>query len=224
MGVLQGFATKRPSDWKPQQDDESSSTADDTIIRRNTPLATPPSASLAAAPSQPHQVVVEEEVENRGIAAAKHLVCGGVAGSVAKTVTAPFSRLTILFQVHSMVTTKEHRPRFAMTMGEGVQKIVERGGFRSLWKGNATSVLHRFPFSAINFSSTRMRSIRSMDYRGSMRMRMAIPPRPRMRRANFIASLPVPRQEVWRASLAIRWIWSVPDSRRSWRAGNTTGA
>ena len=148
MGVLQGFATKRPNrDWKPQEHDEatSSSSSDDEIIRRNTPLATPPAASIAA------QGQLEEEVENRGVAAAKHLVCGGVAGSVAKTVTAPFSRLTILFQVHSMVTTKEHRPRFAMTMGEGVEKIVERGGFRSLWKGNATSVLHRFPFSAINF-------------------------------------------------------------------------
>jgi len=28
---------------------------------------------------------------------------------------------------------------------------VERGGILSLWKGNGTSVLHRFPYSAINF-------------------------------------------------------------------------
>jgi len=150
MGVLRGFATKRPNDRKPEDDEEatsSSSSSDDAIIRRNTPLATQPSVSIAAQT----QEQVKEEEEHRGFAAAKHLVCGGVAGSVAKTVTAPFSRLTILYQVHSMVTTKEHRPRFAMTMGEGVGKIVERGGFRSLWKGNATSVLHRFPFSAINF-------------------------------------------------------------------------
>lgn len=70
---------------------------------------------------------------------------------MAKTVTAPFSRLTILFQVHSLVTTKEHRPRFATSLAGGVRKIVERGGFFSLWRGNMTSVLHRFPYSAINF-------------------------------------------------------------------------
>ena len=81
----------------------------------------------------------------------KQLFCGGIAGSVAKTVTAPFSRLTILFQVHSLVTTKEHRPKFAMSLSGGVEKIVERGGILSLWKGNMTSVLHRFPYSAINF-------------------------------------------------------------------------
>eukprot|EP00978_Attheya_sp_CCMP212_P048577 scaffold545041_cov51-Attheya_sp.AAC.1 len=50
-----------------------------------------------------------------------------------------------------MVTTKGHRPKFAMTLPDGMRKIVERGGILSLWKGNGTSVLHRFPFSAINF-------------------------------------------------------------------------
>lgn len=89
--------------------------------------------------------------ESRSMEAAKQLFCGGIAGSVAKTVTAPLSRLTILFQVHSMVTTREHRPKFAMNIREGFGKIVERGGFISLWRGNLTSVLHRFPYSGINF-------------------------------------------------------------------------
>ena len=88
---------------------------------------------------------------NRTTEAAKQLFCGGAAGSVAKTLTAPFSRLTILYQVHSLVTTKEHRPKFAMSLREGVQKIIERGGVLSLWRGNMTSVIHRFPYSAINF-------------------------------------------------------------------------
>jgi solute carrier family 25 (mitochondrial phosphate transporter), member 23/24/25/41 len=38
-----------------------------------------------------------------------------------------------------------------MSIGGGFQKIIERGGIISLWKGNLTSVLHRFPYSAINF-------------------------------------------------------------------------
>lgn len=89
--------------------------------------------------------------KKRTVEAAKQLFCGGIAGSVAKTVTAPLSRLTILFQVHSMVTTKTDRPKFSMSLGGGISKIIERGGIKSLWRGNATSVLHRFPYSAINF-------------------------------------------------------------------------
>ena len=89
--------------------------------------------------------------ESRAMEAAKQLFCGGLAGSVAKTVTAPFSRLTILYQVHSMVTTKEHRPNFAMSLRGGIEKIVERGGIVSMWRGNLTSVIHRFPYSGINF-------------------------------------------------------------------------
>ncbi len=93
----------------------------------------------------------DENNEKPSTKALKHLFCGGVAGSVAKTVTAPLSRLTILYQVHSLVTTKENRPKYAMRYNDGLRKIIERGGILSLWKGNGTSVLHRFPFSAINF-------------------------------------------------------------------------
>lgn len=83
--------------------------------------------------------------------AIKQLLCGGIAGATAKTVTAPLSRLTILYQVHSMVTTKKHHPKFALSLDGGFRKIVERGGLWSMWRGNGTSVLHRFPYSAINF-------------------------------------------------------------------------
>lgn len=89
--------------------------------------------------------------QKRTVEAVKQLFCGGVAGSVAKTVTAPLSRLTILFQVHSMVTTRSDRPKFSMSLGGGISKIIERGGVKSLWRGNMTSVIHRFPYSAINF-------------------------------------------------------------------------
>lgn len=89
--------------------------------------------------------------ESRTNEALKQLFCGGIAGSVAKTVTAPFSRLVILSQVHSLVTTKSNRPKYAMSLSDGFNKIIERGGIQSLWKGNMTSVIHRFPYSALNF-------------------------------------------------------------------------
>ena len=94
---------------------------------------------------------LERHEDSRWMENAKQLFCGGLAGATAKTVTAPFSRLTILSQVHSMVTTKENRPNFATSFRSGFQKIVDRGGVASLWRGNGTSVLHRFPYSAINF-------------------------------------------------------------------------
>jgi solute carrier family 25 (mitochondrial phosphate transporter), member 23/24/25/41 len=108
-------------------------------------------SSTTKSTSPPTTIDDSKLIENRTVEAAKQLFCGGLAGSVAKTVTAPFSRLTILFQVHSMVTTKQNRPKFSMTLTGGFHKIVERGGLKSLWRGNMTSVLHRFPYSAINF-------------------------------------------------------------------------
>ena len=110
--------------------------------------------SSSPSPSSPPSsgsVIGNPLLEQRTVEAAKQLFCGGIAGSVAKTFTAPFSRLTILYQVHSLVTTKTHRPKYAMKMTEGFSKIVERGGLKSLWRGNMTSVIHRFPYSAINF-------------------------------------------------------------------------
>uniref|UniRef100_A0A6U4JKN7 ADP,ATP carrier protein n=1 Tax=Phaeomonas parva TaxID=124430 RepID=A0A6U4JKN7_9STRA len=82
---------------------------------------------------------------------AKVLLSGGIAGSVAKTMTAPLSRVTIMFQVHGLVTTKPQRTAYAESFAGGLRKMVGREGFLSMWKGNATSVLHRFPYSAINF-------------------------------------------------------------------------
>jgi len=84
--------------------------------------------------------------------ALKQLFSGGVAGALAKTVTAPLSRLVILFQVHSLVSTKgSAAPKFANSTLDGAKKVVEREGVFAFWKGNGTSVLHRFPYSAINF-------------------------------------------------------------------------
>eukprot|EP00977_Amphora_coffeiformis_P014761 scaffold4223_cov189-Amphora_coffeaeformis.AAC.21 len=106
---------------------------------------------ISMAPLLPSPADISAAIESRTSEAARQLLCGGMAGSVAKTVTAPFSRLTILYQVHSMVTTKVDRPAYAMSLRSAFEKVVDRGGILSLWRGNLTSVLHRFPYSAINF-------------------------------------------------------------------------
>ncbi|KAF0700446.1 Aste57867_9030 [Aphanomyces stellatus] len=78
------------------------------------------------------------------------LFAGGVAGSIGKTFTAPLSRLTILYQVHSMVTPT-HKDKFSGSLTEAFTKVVRREGIFALWKGNGASVVHRFPYSAVNF-------------------------------------------------------------------------
>ena len=89
---------------------------------------------------------------NKSTQALKQLFCGGVAGALAKTLTAPLSRLVILFQVHSLVSSKKSSaPQFATGAISGAQKILTREGAWAFWKGNGTSVLHRFPYSGINF-------------------------------------------------------------------------
>ncbi|GAB9472364.1 hypothetical protein Gpo141_00009545 [Globisporangium polare] len=78
------------------------------------------------------------------------LFAGGVAGSIGKTVTAPLSRLTILFQVHSMVSTR-HTDKFSSSVFGAFTKVLKNEGALAFWKGNGASVLHRFPYSAVNF-------------------------------------------------------------------------
>jgi hypothetical protein len=110
--------------------------------------------SSAPATTRSATTSIEESsklVDNWTIEVAKQLFCGGLVGSLAKTVTAPFSRLTILFQAHSMVTTRSNRPKFSMSLSCGISKTIERGGLKSLWRGNMMSDLHWFPYLANNF-------------------------------------------------------------------------
>lgn len=97
----------------------------------------------------------------RFTASEKNMLAGGFAGSVGKTATAPFSRLTVLYQVSSLLqgpaaSASSGGSTVSITAKDPFQvtllKIVRREGFLSLWKGNFTSVVHRFPYSAINFA------------------------------------------------------------------------
>jgi len=90
-----------------------------------------------------------------------------------KTVTAPMSRLTILYQVAALVNSSPqpsklsasfdslstHSPNSVAFMKNTdpllltVNRLVREEGFFSLWRGNLVMVLHRFPYSAINFAT-----------------------------------------------------------------------
>ncbi|GAB4833871.1 hypothetical protein Ancab_032119 [Ancistrocladus abbreviatus] len=77
------------------------------------------------------------------------LLAGGIAGAVSKTCTAPLARLTILFQVQGM-----HADVSALTktsLWHEALRIVNEEGLRAFWKGNLVTIIHRLPYSSVNF-------------------------------------------------------------------------
>ena len=104
------------------------------------------------------------------------MAAGGIAGCVAKTIMAPLSRLTILFQVGPMLSSAPgngvsaaKNNQFSGSLYNVGLRVFKEEGFLSFWKGNLTSVIHRFPYSAINFTVyDRLRtSFRNLNYQES---------------------------------------------------------
>lgn len=87
----------------------------------------------------------------------KTMISGGIAGSVGKTITAPLSRLTILYQVSPILSCPEGKSALSINTNDSLWKtsrnILKTEGVLAFWKGNFTSVIHRFPYSAVNFYS-----------------------------------------------------------------------
>lgn len=75
------------------------------------------------------------------------LVCGGLAGAVAKTVIAPGDRVKILFQTDP---ARHFTLRNAWRTGS---TIFQEEGARALWRGHAATLIRVVPYSAISFST-----------------------------------------------------------------------
>lgn len=79
----------------------------------------------------------------------KSLLAGGVAGCVAKTVTAPLDRVKILFQ-----GVNEHYLSHRGTWGGAFRVAHDIGrteGLRGLYRGHSATLARIFPYAAINF-------------------------------------------------------------------------
>lgn len=95
---------------------------------------------------QQYQALKDQQPQ---IGAVAHLISGGVAGAFSKTCTAPLGRITILFQVqgmHSDIATLRKT-----NIWREASRIVHEEGFRAFWKGNLVMIVHRLPYSSINF-------------------------------------------------------------------------
>ena len=72
----------------------------------------------------------------------RHLIAGGIAGSVSRTSTAPIDRLKVFLQVRGAEFTSLRKCLLFM---------IQEGGYLSLWRGNGINVLKIAPETAIKF-------------------------------------------------------------------------
>lgn len=79
------------------------------------------------------------------------LLCGGIAGSVAKTIIAPFDRVKIHFQIHN--------PALEAYSGKiggvfsAISGLYKTSGLTGLYRGHSAMLIRIFPYAAINFLS-----------------------------------------------------------------------
>mmetsp|Transcript_35485 Transcript_35485/g.78725 ORF Transcript_35485/g.78725 Transcript_35485/m.78725 type:complete len:365 (-) Transcript_35485:444-1538(-) len=101
--------------------------------------------------------------------AIKTMAAGAAAGAFAKTCTAPLARLTILYQVQAFNhNTAPHcleaaacgglSPGPSIRAAQGMPSmlsalryVIREEGLLALWRGNLVTILHRVPYSAVNF-------------------------------------------------------------------------
>jgi solute carrier family 25 phosphate transporter 23/24/25/41 len=77
----------------------------------------------------------------------KQLLCGGAAGTIARTTVAPVDRVKILMQT-AHVQKKTH---LYGTMGQTIRQILRDDGIVGLWRGNLTNCVRVAPHAAVQF-------------------------------------------------------------------------
>lgn len=73
------------------------------------------------------------------------LVCGALAGTIAKTVIAPAERIKMSFQV----SRDKFSLRYALLKG---QHVVSTQGIFALWRGHSTTIMRIVPYSGFSFA------------------------------------------------------------------------
>jgi solute carrier family 25 phosphate transporter 23/24/25/41 len=71
------------------------------------------------------------------------LLCGGIAGAISRTMTAPLDRLKVIMQAQPAGGN--------LTIMKGFKDIHAEGGFKAFFRGNGTNVIKIAPETAIKF-------------------------------------------------------------------------
>ena len=80
----------------------------------------------------------------------RRMICGGLAGMVAKTATNPLERIKMLSQ------TGEHGGKSNVSVVELYKSIIRNEGVIGLWAGNGANLVRIFPAKAVVFSTNDM--------------------------------------------------------------------
>lgn len=81
----------------------------------------------------------------------RYLLSGAIAGVFSRTVTAPFDRVQLLFQVGYLDTKTKTRKRLQGSIFSGLKTIASEEGLRGFWRGNGLHCLKVFPTSSIRY-------------------------------------------------------------------------
>lgn len=73
------------------------------------------------------------------------VLAGGFSSATTKTMTAPLSRMTILLQVSNSPSGQ------SSSLVNSFRSVVHTEGYKSLWKGNLVSVIHKVPYGSVNY-------------------------------------------------------------------------
>jgi len=79
------------------------------------------------------------------------LAAGGVAGGIAKTLTAPIERVKILLQLQAVSTQITPDKQYKGIL-DCFGRVAKEQGISSFWRGNLANVVRYFPTQAFNFA------------------------------------------------------------------------
>jgi solute carrier family 25 phosphate transporter 23/24/25/41 len=95
------------------------------------------------------------KVETKGVdSTIGFIFCGAVAGTVSRTVAAPFERLKILYQVQDLAVAQAagQQPKYTGLM-QSLIRIGKDEGLVGYFKGNGTNIIRAVPYQAAQFVS-----------------------------------------------------------------------
>jgi solute carrier family 25 phosphate transporter 23/24/25/41 len=99
---------------------------------------------MSGKPTHIHTVTLAQPIPAQGKDQYWHILTGGIAGGISRTLTSPLERLKILRQTSS--------PEYqGLSIWQSLVKFNSSEGVKGFFRGNGSNVMRIVPFSAIEF-------------------------------------------------------------------------